>query len=88
MQKTVVLGAGHWHLPLYRDAFLQHHEIVGVWDRSANAAARVESMSKTLGKTVVISSAFAQAYAKPLQPLGRFRLKDVEGEQELYTLPA
>jgi len=55
---------------------------------AANAAARVESMSKTLGKTVVISSAFAQAYAKPLEPLGRFRLKDVEGEQELYTLPA
>jgi class 3 adenylate cyclase/uncharacterized protein (DUF427 family) len=53
---------------------------------AANTAARVESMSKTLGKSVVISAAFAQACAQPLQPLGRFHLKDVAGEQELFTL--
>jgi adenylate cyclase len=53
---------------------------------TANAAARVESMCKTLGRSVVISSAFAEAYGGKLEPLGRFRLKDVEGEQELYTL--
>jgi predicted dehydrogenase len=40
MQKIIVLGAGHWHLPLYRDAFLKHHEIVGVWDIDPDAAAR------------------------------------------------
>ena len=54
---------------------------------AANTAARVESMTKALGKNVVISAAFAQAYAGKLEPLGRFRLKDVEGEQELFTLP-
>ena len=54
---------------------------------AANAAARVESMTKTLGKPVVISSAFAATYPGKLEPLGKFRLKDVEGEQELFTLP-
>ncbi|HEY3076896.1 MAG TPA: hypothetical protein VGJ74_17130 [Burkholderiales bacterium] len=43
-------------------------------------------MTKTLGKNVVISAAFAATYPGNLEPLGKFRLKDVEGEQELYTL--
>ena len=54
---------------------------------AANAAARVESMCKTLGRDLVISSAFADSYAGKLEPLGKFKLKDVEGEQELFTLP-
>ena len=54
---------------------------------SANEAARVESMCKALGKPVVISSAFAAAYEGRLSPLGRHELKDVEGSQELFTLP-
>lgn len=54
---------------------------------AANEAARVESMTKTLGKNVVISAAFADSYPGKLVPLGRFPLKDVEGEQELFTLP-
>jgi adenylate cyclase len=53
---------------------------------AANTAARVESMCKTLGRSVVISSAFAQAYGGALESLGRHTLKDVEGEQELFTL--
>ena len=54
---------------------------------SANEAARVESMCKNLGKVVVISSAFAAAYEGKLASLGRHELKDVEGSQELFTLP-
>ena len=54
---------------------------------SANEAARVESMCKALGKTVVVSSAFAAAYGGELASLGRHELKDVEGSQELFTLP-
>ena len=54
---------------------------------AANAAARVESMCKTLGRNVVASSAFAGACAEPLATLGRHKLKDVEGEQDLFTLP-
>jgi class 3 adenylate cyclase/uncharacterized protein (DUF427 family) len=54
---------------------------------SANEAARVESMCKTLGKTVVVSSAFAKTYDGKLASLGHHELKDVEGSQELFTLP-
>jgi predicted dehydrogenase len=41
VRKIVVLGAGHWHLPLYRDAFAKEHQVVGVWDTDADAARRV-----------------------------------------------
>ncbi len=41
MRKIVVLGAGHWHLPLYRDALAKEHQVVGVWDADADAARRV-----------------------------------------------
>jgi class 3 adenylate cyclase len=54
---------------------------------AANTAARVESMSKTLGRDVIISSAFARAYGGRLESLGRHKVKDIEGEQELFTLP-
>jgi len=54
---------------------------------SANEAARVESMCKTLAKNVVLSSSFAAAYDGQLASLGRHELKDVEGSQELFTLP-
>ena len=53
---------------------------------AANTAARVESMCKTLGRSVVVSSAFADACGDKLASLGRHKLKDVEGEQELFTL--
>jgi adenylate cyclase len=53
---------------------------------AANTAARVESMTKTLGRNIVISAAFAERYAGKLTSLGKHRLKDVEGEQELFTL--
>jgi adenylate cyclase len=53
---------------------------------AANAAARVESMTKTLGRNVVISRAFADACKEKLESLGKHRLKDVEGEQELFTI--
>lgn len=52
LQRTVVLGAGHWHLPLYRDAWVKHHDIVGVWDQSADAAARAAA---DLGTTAYLS---------------------------------
>jgi class 3 adenylate cyclase/uncharacterized protein (DUF427 family) len=55
---------------------------------AANTAARVESMCKTLGRNIVISNAFARAYGGRLESLGRHKVKDVEGEQELFTLPA
>jgi adenylate cyclase len=53
----------------------------------ANTAARVESMCKTLGSPLVISAAFAAQCLEKLKSLGRHAVKDVEGEQELFTLP-
>lgn len=52
MQQIVVLGAGHWHLRLYRDAWVEHHDIVGVWDQSADAAAKAAA---DLGTTAYLS---------------------------------
>ena len=52
---------------------------------AANTAARVESMCKALGRNVIVSAAFADACAARLESLGRHKLKDVEGEQELFT---
>jgi adenylate cyclase len=68
---------------------------IGVRDRleftvigaSANEAARVESMCKALANNVVLSTTFAAAYDGQLASLGRHELKDVEGSQELFTLP-
>ena len=53
---------------------------------AANSAARVESMCKALGRNVVVSAAFAGTCPDKLVSLGRHKLKDVEGEQELFTL--
>ncbi len=54
---------------------------------AANEAARVESMTKSLDKLVLFSASFADTYPGKLQSLGKHALKDVEGEQELFTLP-
>lgn len=53
---------------------------------AANAAARVESQCKALARNVIVSSAFAAACPERLESLGRHKLKDVEGAQELFTL--
>jgi len=54
---------------------------------AANEAARVEAMTKDLGKAVLASGAFAAAYPGKLASVGRHRLKGVTAEHELFTLP-
>jgi class 3 adenylate cyclase/uncharacterized protein (DUF427 family) len=54
---------------------------------AANEAARIEGMCKTLGHPVVISASFADNFPGKLVSLGMHALKDVAGEQELFTLP-
>ena len=54
---------------------------------AANQAARVESMTKEIGETVLISSAFADAYPGKLVSKGRYPLKGLAGEHELFILP-
>ena len=55
---------------------------------AANEAARVESMTKELGRPVLTSAAFAAAYAGTLVSVGKHPLKGLEGTHELFTLPA
>ncbi len=60
MLRTVVLGAGHWHLPLYRDAFVKHHKIIGIWDSDSDAAARAAADLSTIAHDTVASCAAAK----------------------------
>ena len=54
---------------------------------AANEAARIESLSKTLGASVVISDEFAKYFPESLVSLGRHSLRGVAGEREIFTLP-
>jgi class 3 adenylate cyclase/uncharacterized protein (DUF427 family) len=54
---------------------------------AANEAARVESMTKELKKTILTSPAFAARYPARLVSVGRHPLKGLEGDRELFTLP-
>ncbi len=54
---------------------------------AANEAARIESMTKELGETVLISSAFADSYPGKVVSKGLHPLKGLDGEHELFTLP-
>ncbi|NIR32427.1 MAG: DUF427 domain-containing protein [Gammaproteobacteria bacterium] len=54
---------------------------------AANQAARIESLCKTLGVPVALSSEFARHYGGELVSLGRHRLRGVNALQEIYTLP-
>lgn len=52
---------------------------------AANEAARIESMTKELKKTVLISSSFADTFPGKLESVGHHALKGMEGEHELFT---
>ncbi len=54
---------------------------------AANEAARIEAMTKTMGRPVIVSKAFAEAYGEALESLGTHTLRGVEEPQELFALP-
>ncbi len=54
---------------------------------AANEAARIESMTKDLNQVLLASAAFAAQVPGKLVPAGRHRLKGLEGEYELFTVP-
>lgn len=54
---------------------------------AVNEAARIEAMTKDLGVPILISNAFAQSYRGNLVPVGKHRLRGVENERELFTIP-
>jgi class 3 adenylate cyclase/uncharacterized protein (DUF427 family) len=54
---------------------------------AANEAARIESMTKELNRGLLASAAFAAQVPGKLVSAGRYRLKGLEGEYELFTVP-
>ena len=54
---------------------------------AANEAARIESMTKTLDRQIVMSSEFAASYPGELLSLGMHELRGVGAKLELFTLP-
>jgi adenylate cyclase len=54
---------------------------------AANEAARIESMTKALGRLVLISETVAQVARRPLVDLGSHALRGVSDPQRLFTLP-
>lgn len=42
-RRAVVLGASHWHVPLYREAMLERHQVVAVQDSDPDAVAGASS---------------------------------------------
>ncbi|MEN2980229.1 adenylate/guanylate cyclase domain-containing protein [Tistrella bauzanensis] len=58
--------------------------------QAVNQASRLEVLARDLGQTIAISSTIADAVAmigRPLTPLGRFQLRGLAAEEEVYTLP-
>jgi class 3 adenylate cyclase/uncharacterized protein (DUF427 family) len=53
---------------------------------AANQAARIESMCKTLDRSVIVSSDFAQHFTDRFETLGRHPLRGVAEELELFAL--
>jgi len=55
---------------------------------AVNEAARIEGLSKTLNRQILISSAFGESVSHPMISLGRHTLRGVTGEREIFGLPA
>ncbi len=55
---------------------------------AVNEASRIEGLSKTLNRQILISSAFRQSVPDPMISLGHHSLRGVTGEREIFGLPA
>jgi adenylate cyclase len=53
---------------------------------AANEAARIESLCKTLGRSILTSSQFARYVPRQLESIGFHTLRGVASNQELFTL--
>ncbi len=54
---------------------------------AVNQAARLQALARRLGRSVVLSAAFARELATPLPSLGRHRLRGVSRRVQIYALP-
>jgi len=55
---------------------------------AVNEASRIESLSKTLNRQILISAAFRESVPDSLISLGHHSLRGVTGEREIFGLPA
>lgn len=55
--------------------------------QAVNEAARIEALSKALGKPVLVSAAFAESIPGALVSLGKHTLRGTDTEQEIFALP-
>jgi len=55
---------------------------------AANEAARIESLTKTLGEPVLMSAKFNECYPSKLRSVGKHDLRGVPGTHEVFTFPA
>ncbi|MBF9196717.1 adenylate/guanylate cyclase domain-containing protein [Microvirga terrestris] len=55
---------------------------------AVNRASRLLDLAKRLDRSVLVSHALARDVDHPLVDLGRYRLRDVEKPQRIFTLPA
>ncbi len=53
---------------------------------AANEAARIEDLTKTVGRKILISAEFAHCFPDKLQSLGYFSLRGIDGKREIFTL--
>jgi adenylate cyclase len=51
-----------------------------------NHASRLQELTKSLSRSLLVSSAVARASPRPLVSLGRHRLRDVADPDEVFTL--
>ena len=52
---------------------------------AVNLVSRIEAVAKALDQPIVVSDDFAQAYGKPLQPLGRHELRGLATPHDLFA---
>ena len=55
---------------------------------AVNEAARIEGLSRTLDRQILISSEFGESVPDPVISLGHHTLRDVAGEREIFGLSA
>ncbi|MCZ6863702.1 MAG: adenylate/guanylate cyclase domain-containing protein [Alphaproteobacteria bacterium] len=55
---------------------------------AVNEVARIESLTKTLNRQILISSDFSESVPDTLESLGHHTLRGVTGEREIFGIPA
>lgn len=87
-ERTIGFGIGlHVGEVLYGNIGTPQRLEFSVIGAAANEAARIEGMTKVLGKLVLISEAVARVSPQPLIDLGSHALRGVRDPQRLFTLP-